>query len=96
MSTKVKVARWGNSIAVRLPRRAVEALGISPGQEMDMEVSGRTVALTAPQPLPKPEPVTIQWILAEMDRLGPEAEPETVDWGPDVGSEIIHDDYSPG
>lgn len=94
MSTKVKVARWGNSIAVRLPRRAVEALGVVPGQDLELEVRGRTLELTTPAPLP--EPVTIQWILAEMDRLGPDAEPETVDWGPDVGSEIIHDDYSPG
>mgnify|MGYP002336141692 CR=1 FL=1 len=94
MSTKVRAARWGNSIAVRLPRRAVEALGITAGQDMKLEVKGRTVELTLPQPAPAP--VTIQWILAEMDRLGPDAEPETVDWGPDVGSEIIHDDYSPG
>lgn len=94
MSTKVKVARWGNSIAVRLPRRAVEALGVVPGQDLELEVRGRTLELTTPVPLP--EPVTIQWILAEMDRLGPDAEPETVDWGPDVGSEIIHDNYSPG
>lgn len=94
MSTKVKAARWGNSIAVRLPRRAVEALGVTAGQDIQLEVKGRTVELTLPQPTPVP--ITIQWILAEMDRLGPDAEPETVDWGPDVGSEIIHDAYSPG
>jgi antitoxin MazE len=32
-----------------------------------------------------------------MRRLGPENEPEMVDWGPDVGAEIIDDDaYSRG
>lgn len=91
MSTKVKAARWGNSIAVRLPKRAVEALGVRPGQEIDMEVREGRVELISR----RPDPISIQWILAEMDRLGPEAEPETVDWGPDVGSEIIDDDYSP-
>jgi antitoxin MazE len=35
-------------------------------------------------------------MLAEMDRLGPENEPETIDWGPDRGSEIIDDAYSSG
>jgi len=35
-------------------------------------------------------------LIAEMDRLGPENEPETVDWGPDVGAEIIDDAYSRG
>lgn len=93
MSTKVKAARWGNSIAVRLPRRAVEALGITAGQDMQLEVKGRTLELSVPQPAP--EPITLAWILSEMERLGPDAEPPTVDWGPDVGDEIIHDDWSP-
>jgi antitoxin MazE len=31
-----------------------------------------------------------------MKRLGPENEPELVDWGPDWGSEIIDDEYSRG
>jgi antitoxin MazE len=31
-----------------------------------------------------------------MDRLGPENEPETVDWGYARGSEIIDDAYSRG
>ncbi len=32
-----------------------------------------------------------------MKRLGgPDDDPETVDWGPDVGSEIIDDAYSRG
>jgi antitoxin MazE len=33
-------------------------------------------------------------VLAEMDRLGPENAPETVNWGPDRGAEIIDDAYS--
>ncbi len=33
-------------------------------------------------------------LVAEMKRLGPENEPELIDWGPDVGSEIIEDAYS--
>jgi antitoxin MazE len=35
--------------------------------------------------------------VAEARRLGPENEPEMVDWGPDRGSEIIEEDeYSRG
>jgi antitoxin MazE len=38
-----------------------------------------------------------EYLIAEMRRLGPENEPEMVDWGPDVGAEIIDDDaYSRG
>jgi antitoxin MazE len=32
-----------------------------------------------------------QEMIAGMKRLGPENEPETVDWGPDRGAEIIDD-----
>ena len=35
-------------------------------------------------------------LLAEMDRLGPDNRPKLVDWGPDVGAEIIDDAYSRG
>lgn len=90
MSTKVKAARWGNSIAVRLPRRAVEALGVTAGQDMELEVKGRTVELT---PVAPRRP-TLAEIVAEMKRLGPDAEPGTVDWGPDRGDEIIRDEWS--
>ena len=37
---------------------------------------------------------TLEGIVSEMKRLGPENEPPTVDWGPDRGSEIIDDEYS--
>ncbi len=38
----------------------------------------------------------LEEMVAEMKRLGPENEPETVDWGPDRGSEVIDDAYSRG
>jgi antitoxin MazE len=34
----------------------------------------------------------LEEMVAEARRLGPSQEPETVDWGPDRGSEIIDDD----
>ena len=38
----------------------------------------------------------MKYLLAEMDRLGPDNHPKLVDWGPDVGAEIIDDAYSRG
>lgn len=35
----MKVARWGNSLAVRLPRSVVDALGIEEGDEVQVEAS---------------------------------------------------------
>ena len=36
----------------------------------------------------------LEQMIAEARRLGPENEPETIEWGPDRGSEIIDDAYS--
>ena len=30
------VSKWGNSLGVRLPRKLVEALNLSPGDELDV------------------------------------------------------------
>ncbi|MDB5618872.1 AbrB/MazE/SpoVT family DNA-binding domain-containing protein [Tardiphaga sp.] len=90
---KVKVAKWGNSLGVRLPKSAAETAGVSAGSELDLTVEGggfrlRSVAKTSAQ--------LLEEMIAEMKRLGPDLEPETVEWGPDRGSEIIDDDYSRG
>ena len=34
------VARWGNSLAIRLPVAVVEALGLKEGDEIDIRVAG--------------------------------------------------------
>ena len=93
---EAKVIRWGDDLAVRLSRAEVEDLGIREGE---------TVEIVSKRPVPaEPQhwvgrryvdgsPVyTLEEMAAEMRRLGPDFEPPTVDWGSDVGSEIIDDD----
>ena len=36
----MQVAKWGNSLAVRLPASVVEALGLKPGDEIEIQVAG--------------------------------------------------------
>lgn len=36
----MKVARWGNSLAVRLPQSVVDELALSEGDEIDLVPSG--------------------------------------------------------
>ncbi len=36
----MRVARWGNSLAVRLPVAVVEALGLKDGDEVEIRVAG--------------------------------------------------------
>jgi antitoxin MazE len=40
------VSRWGNSLAVRLPKALVEELGLAPGDELNVvEASKRQIAV---------------------------------------------------
>lgn len=36
----MKVAKWGNSLAVRLPSAVVEAMDLKEGDEIDIQVAG--------------------------------------------------------
>ena len=86
---KVQLAKWGNSTAVRLPKSVARELGFEPGTLLDLVVEGREVRL---RPMEKTSRELLQEMIAEAKRLGLENEPESVDWGPDRGSEIIDDD----
>ena len=96
---QAKVARWGNSLAVRLPADLVRELGLAEGQVLELKKRDAVIEMTPPAARRyfKGIPVyTMEELLADMDRLGPDAEPPTIDWGPDRGSEIIDDAYSRG
>src|SRR5215831_10312218 len=93
MRMRVKIAKRGNSLGLRLPKAAVEAAGFSAGSDVDIQVQGRELRLARPIPT---KHYRLEDLIAEMDRLGPENRPELVDWGPDVGAEIIDDKYSQG
>jgi len=42
---KVKVAKWGNSLGVRLPKQYVDELGLKPGATVDLEKDGSRLAI---------------------------------------------------
>jgi antitoxin MazE len=44
------------------------------------------------RPVEKTSRELLQEMIADAKRLGLENEPESVDWGPDRGSEVIDDD----
>ncbi len=88
---RVRVSKWGNSLAVRLPRPVTEDLRLEEGQAVDVEIENGAVRLT---PIRQHKYPTLAEMVAEMERLGPENEPPSVDWGPDIGAEVIDDEYS--
>jgi antitoxin MazE len=89
---QVRIAKWGNSLAVRLPKAVAERLRLKEGEAVDIVVEEESLRLS-PVATSRRSP-TLEEMLAEMRRLGPENEPEIVDWGQDVGAEIIGDDDS--
>jgi antitoxin MazE len=87
---RTTIARWGNSTALRLPKAIVEELHLKPGQQVEVTVEAGEARL---KPVRRPH-VTLEDLMAECDRIGWENAPAAVEWGPDVGSEILDDDWS--
>lgn len=73
------VARWGNSLAVRIPRLLARELGLESGQPVDLEVNGDTLTV---RPRRRAR-LSLRELLEEVtDNLH-----EETDWGPPVGLE---------
>ena len=87
--TRVAVSKWGNSTAIRLPKSVVEELGLKQGEIVEMTVQNGKAVIS--RGITKFTVPSLAEMVAEMERLGWENEPETVDWGPDVGSERFYD-----
>jgi len=88
---KVKVAQWGNSLGVRLPKSAAESAGVTAGSELELSVEDGGFRLRRAR---KTSAQLLDEMLSEIERLGLTS--QSVKWGPDVGLEIVDDDYSRG
>lgn len=88
--TKLTISRWGESAAIIVPQAIMDEMGLREGDTVELNLrDGRGVVERVPYKLAPP----LAEMVAEMDRLGWENEPETVDWGPDVGSERFCDHH---
>jgi antitoxin MazE len=54
----MRVSKWGNSLAIRLPLAVVKALGLKEGDQVDVHVSGERAFVVAREARPTrlPEP----------------------------------------
>ncbi len=85
-----KISRWGNSAAVRIPRDVMERVGFREGQAV--EIVARNGGLDIRPVNGKPY-YTLDELVAEMKRLGPENRPAFEDWGI-LPSEWPQEDWS--
>ena len=78
---KAQLAKWGNSLAVRIPKAVAEKARLQEGDAILIEVSEGQIQLRPAERIP-----TLEELVAQMTR---ENRHKETDWGPDVGKEIV-------
>jgi antitoxin MazE len=78
---KAQIAKWGNSLAVRIPKTVAEQARLQEGDAILIEVSEGQIRLCPAERIP-----TLAELVAQ---ITPENRHKETDWGPDVGKEIV-------
>jgi antitoxin MazE len=78
---KAQVVKWGNSLAVRIPKAVAEEARIQEGDPIVIEALEGRVELRPAERIP-----TLEELVA---KITPENRHKETDWGRDVGKEII-------
>jgi antitoxin MazE len=74
------VAKWGNSLAIRIPKNIAEQVNLEPGASIAIEIVDSNIVIT-----PKPQQYTLEKLLAGATSEDFDGE---YDWGKVVGEEI--------
>jgi antitoxin MazE len=78
---QVRVARWGNSLGLRIPKDIAAQAGLREGVRIEIEADGERIIIS---------PARRRYVLAELlEGMTPEPMREAFDWGPDKGREIV-------
>lgn len=75
----VQVARWGNSLGVRIPRELARGVGLTEGTRVDIAAECDRIII-----MPRAPRYTLDQLLQGMT---PEAMHAAYDWGPGVSRE---------
>ena len=97
---KAKIAKWGNSLAVRLPRQYADELGLKAGSEVELKRRGSRLAIS-PVPPPKIPQYRLEDLLAQIkpgDKPPPFEDWSAVEppWPDDDWSDIAPSDEEMG
>jgi len=75
-----RIAKWGNSLAIRIPRAFAAEMGLEEGDEVTLTLSEGRLVLT-----PKPADYSLDELAAG---ITPENRHTETDWGEPAGSEV--------
>ncbi|MBI2761560.1 MAG: AbrB/MazE/SpoVT family DNA-binding domain-containing protein [Chloroflexi bacterium] len=78
---KARIQRWGNSLAVRIPRSVAEDGGMENGTLVELSVADGSLVIT---PIATPSPTLEELV----DQITPDNVHGEVDWGHAVGREL--------
>lgn len=76
-----KIARWGNSLALRIPKSVAEEAGLDEDGPVEIRVESSTIVV---ERVVDDDP-TLEELVAG---ITPENRHEATDWGPPVGREV--------
>jgi antitoxin MazE len=78
---KARIARWGNSLGVRIPSDIAGRVGLTDGDTVEIEAKGDRVVIS---------PTRRRYKLEELlDGMTPKEVRKAFDWGPERGREIV-------
>jgi antitoxin MazE len=77
----VQVARWGNSLGVRIPKDIAGKLGLNEGARVEMAAEDDRIVITVARQ---------RYVLSDLlDGMTPEEMSGAFDWGGDHGREAV-------
>jgi antitoxin MazE len=77
---RATIQRWGNSLAVRIPKAFAEQAELAEGSAAEIEIEGTAITL---------RPARKEWTLEQLLKgITKSNRPKPVDWGPPVGKEV--------
>jgi len=78
---KAQLAKWGNSLAVRIPKAVAEQAMMQEGDSIVIEALEGIIELRPAERIP-----TLEELVAQ---ITPENRHKETDWGPDRGKEVV-------
>ena len=77
---KALVSKWGNSLAIRLPKAAVKTLRVQEGEAVELRIEGDRIEIRTVRPHYRLDDLLAQ--------ITPGTQPETVEFAP-AGEEAL-------
>ena len=77
---KAQISKWGNSLAIRLPKAVIDTLRMREGEAVELVIEDKALVIRATRPR-----YTLEELIAG---ITPDNQPEYID-SPPVGKELL-------